>query len=103
MLYKTLVRSQLKYANAVWRPYKKCDIYVLEGVQRRATQLINSIKHLTYKNRLNKLKLPTRKYCSARGDMIEVFKILHGYYNIINYISLLPHIDVATRGNKYKL
>jgi len=36
--------------------------------------------------------------------MIEVFKILHGYYDDnINNISLLPHIDVATRGNKYKL
>jgi len=35
--------------------------------------------------------------------MIEVFKILHGYYNGINNISLLPHIEIATRGNKYKL
>jgi len=35
--------------------------------------------------------------------MIEVFKILQGYYNNSNKISLLPHIDFATRGNKYKL
>jgi len=35
--------------------------------------------------------------------MIEVFKILHGYYANIIYISLLPHVDVATMGNKYKL
>jgi len=28
---------------------------------------------------------------------------LHGYYYNINNISLLPHVDVATRGNKYKL
>jgi len=35
--------------------------------------------------------------------MIEVFKIVHGYYDDINRISLLPHVDVATRGNKYKL
>jgi len=34
--------------------------------------------------------------------MIEVFKIVHGYYNYIDNISLLPHINVATRGNKYK-
>jgi len=35
--------------------------------------------------------------------MIEVFKILQGYYNNINNISLLHHIDVATRGNKNKV
>jgi len=35
--------------------------------------------------------------------MIEVFKILHGYYNGIDNISLLPHVNTATRGNKYKL
>jgi len=52
MLYKALVHSHLEYANAVWSPYKKGDIYVLEGVQRRATKLINSIKYLTYENRL---------------------------------------------------
>jgi len=34
--------------------------------------------------------------------MIEVFKILHCYYDNINNISLLPHVDVATRGNKHK-
>jgi len=47
-LYKAPVRSHLEYANVVWSPYKKCDIYVLKGVQRRATKLINSIKHSFY-------------------------------------------------------
>jgi len=68
-----------------------------------STKLINSIKYLTYENRLKKLKLPTLKYRRARGYMIEVFKILHGYYNGIGNISLLPHVNTATRGNKYKL
>jgi len=69
----------------LWSPYKKCNIYLLEEVQRRATKLINSIKHLAYENRLTKLKLPILKYHRARGDMIEMFKILHGYYNNIIY------------------
>jgi len=101
MLYKALVYSHLEYANAVWCPYK--SVIFIKGVQRRATQLINSIKHLTYENKFLKLLLPTLKYCRARGDVIDVFKIVHGYYDNINRISLLPHVYVATRGNKYKL
>ena len=38
----------------------------------RATKLVISIKNLTYKDRLKKLKLPTLKYRHIRGDMIEV-------------------------------
>jgi len=103
MLYKSLVRSHLEYANVVWCPYKKGDISLLERVQRRATKLISSIKHLPYEDRLKKLKLPSLKYRRARGDMIEVFKILNGYYDNIDNISLAPNVSVATRGNKYKL
>ena len=54
MFYKALVRSHLEYANVVWCPYKKGDISVVERVQRRAAKLVNSIKHLTYEDRLKK-------------------------------------------------
>ena len=30
LLYKTLVRPHLEYANSVWSPYKKCDIEQIE-------------------------------------------------------------------------
>jgi len=43
-----------------------------------------------------KFKLPTLKYRRARGYMI-------GYFDNINNISFLSHVDVATRDNKYKL
>jgi ribonucleases P/MRP protein subunit RPP40 len=52
---------------------------------------------------LKKLKLPTLEYRRARGDMIEVFKILHGFHDNTNNITLTLHVGVATRGNKYKL
>ena len=32
-------------------------------------------------NRLIVLKLPSLEYGRARGDMIETFKIIHGYYD----------------------
>jgi len=56
------------------------DIEV-EKVQRRATKQVKSQRGLSYEQRLKKLNLPTLKYRRHRGDMIEVYKILHGIYD----------------------
>jgi len=76
MLYKSLIRSYLEYANSVWNSHRLALIKDLEKVQMHATKLVISIKNLTYKDRLKRLKLPTLKYRRIRGDMIEVYKIL---------------------------
>ena len=75
-LYKTLVRPHLEYANSVWNQYRMGLIKDLEKVQMRATKLVIKLKYLRYKERLERLKLPTLRYRRTRGDMIEVYKIL---------------------------
>ena len=102
-LYKSLVRSHLEYANTVWSPYRKEDIIKLEKVQMRATKLIHGLKHLSYNERLKRLKLPTLKFRRARGDMIEVYKIITGKYDVETTVSFIPNSDTITRGNRFKL
>ena len=80
LLYKTLVRPHLEYANALWSPYKIKDITTIENVQRRATKLVPSLKNLEYEDRLRKLKIQILKYRHLRGDMIETYKLTSGIY-----------------------
>ena len=53
------------------------DTKEIEKVRKGATKLIINLKHMSYTDRLLRLKLPTLKYRRLRGDMIDVFKITH--------------------------
>ena len=81
MLYKSLVWSQLEYANSLWNPYQKQDIKALEKVQMRATRLITALRNKPYQERLKALGLPTLKFRRLRGDMVETYKVLSGIYD----------------------
>jgi hypothetical protein len=103
ILYKAMVRSHLEYAQTVWSPHKQYNIEALEKVQKRATRLIPSLRQLSYEQRLVKLNLPTLSYRRVRGDMIETYKILKGYYDNEACPALKPAIYSNTRGHKLKL
>ena len=104
LLYLSLVRSQLEYCNSVWNPYKVGSIALIERVQKRATKMISSCKKMRYIDRLKYLNLPTMKFRRLRGDMIETYKILNGFYDTDDVVPSLPrNYDSRTRGNSLKL
>jgi hypothetical protein len=81
-IYKSLIRPHLEYCVQLWSPKPEhgnwATIMELESVQREFTRLIDGVGLLTYKERLDKLKLTTLIERRARGDLIEVFKIFRG-------------------------
>ena len=106
-LYKSLVRCHLDTASSVWHPYKKKHVIALENVQRRATKQLPGFKDLSYTERLKCLRLPSLAYRRERGDMIEVFKMVHGLYNprVIDFLVKSEIIEgrPETTGHSHKL
>ena len=87
-LYKSLVTPHLKYCVQAWRPYLTRDIEMLEGVQRRATMMVYGLNDLTYEQRIRRLGITTLETRRIRGDLIEVFKIIH-FIKTLSYLKNL--------------
>jgi len=62
LLYKSMVRPHLEYANSMWCSYKQDDIEELEKVSKRATKLVINFKKIPHKDRPMHFKLPNLKY-----------------------------------------
>ena len=101
-LYKSIVRPNLEYGCTIWSVIYKKEAITLENVQRRATKLVSSIRHLTYSERLRALGIPTLQYRRLRADMIEVFKIFSGIDIIDRDIFPAP-TSYITRGHSRKI
>ena len=107
-LYKSMVRPILEYGNVIWGPHYIFDQRKLEGVQLCVTKLVLSLRDESYINRLTILNILSLLYRFRRGDLIFLFKLLNGYFEltflhflitcvpeVINYSSQLPIIHVV--------
>ena len=101
-IFITYVRPKLEYAAPFWSPHLKKHITKLEKVQRHATRIVPELRGLGYEERLKELNLPSLEGRRVRGDMITVFKFIHGY----DKIDMSNFFDMGgsrTRGHSLKL
>jgi len=78
------------------------DSKLIEGVQRRATKLVQGIEHWKYENRLAYLWLPRLDMRRVRCDLIDTFKIMNSIYDV--HSELFFHLDEdGRRGHEKKL
>ena len=102
-LYKALVRSTLDYGNIIFYPSSKKNKQMVENVQRRATRLIPELRELSYTERLTELKLSTLEYRRKRFDLIQVYKIVHGFDKVDMGHFFTFSADNGLRGHNLKL
>ena len=68
-----------------------------------------SLKDQPYPMRLETLKIPTLSYRRLRGDLIQVFKIMHGFNDVQTetFFQMAKAEDkeeaIKTRGNEFKV
>ena len=71
-------------------------------VQKRATKLLYNVRNMSYSDSLNALKLPSLTYRRFRGDMIQVYRLLHKLKDI-DYNRFFQLNENHTRGHALKL
>src|SRR6266536_4378599 len=64
--------------------------------------MIGSLRRHSYEERLSRLKLTTLETRRLRGDLIEVFKIMHNLYDV-NYRNFFTLANNNMRGHRLKL
>ena len=83
--YKAFVRPHLEYAVQVWAPtarHGNCGIIMeIEDCQRQFTRIIEGMGPLSYRRRLQRLRLTTLLERRMRGYLIETYKIINGFVN----------------------
>lgn len=60
---------------------EKKDVEPLEGVKRRVTILVYTLRDLPYELRLKKLDISSLTHRRSRGNMIETYKVMNGSYD----------------------
>jgi len=77
-----MLQVHLEYSVQAWTPHFRKDINLIEGVQRRASKLITSLKDKMYEGRLRLVNLQTLVTRRVRGDLIKVFKMFKVFENL---------------------
>jgi hypothetical protein len=107
--FKCYVRPVLEYACVVWNPSLIQDINLIENVQRSFTRkvcILCNIPVISYDERLTLFGLERLELRRLKFELIELFKIVHGYTTCCIYDVLqFGHHNAThiTRGHRYKL
>jgi len=101
--YLVYVRPLLEYGSIIWSPYTEKDITAIESVQCRFTKRLPGFNALCYRDRLQRLNIPSLELRRLHTDLIWFYKIV---FNMVDlrfdeFFEWSP--SCGTRVHKYKL
>ncbi len=73
----------------------KKDIKLLEDVQRHSTKLVEGLQDIEYEERAQLLNLDSLSCRMDKGDMILVYKILHGFLEGLQWWDFFQMADTS--------
>ena len=99
----TYARPLLEYCTQIWSPTYVTDIVKIGKVQKYFSRRISTISNLSYKQRLQCLKLDTLELRRLYFDMRMMYKIIYGLIDVAFDDLLTFSPNRSTRGLVYKL
>ena len=77
---------------------------MIERVQERATKLLKGLKNRDYEERLHMLNLTKLSIRRMRGDLIQIYKFIHGYDRTV-FVNGIPYstFGYSSRRNVFAL
>ena len=100
ILSKSLVSPILVYCSSAWSHYTKVSARKIEQIQRRAAEMVENIKYVSYSDCI--IGIPTLQFRRHRADMIEVYKFFSAYEDIDMECFFTVDSDSYTRGHPLK-
>ncbi len=80
-LYKAFIRPHLEYAIQTSSPILSRDCQALESVQKLAVKFVKGLRRVPCETALQRLQLFSIVRRRIRGDLICMYKIMHGLLN----------------------
>ena len=105
----TYVRPLLEYCSPAWNPHFKCDIDVVEKVQRSFTRKVYYMCNLSpasYNERLERLGLTRLELRRIHANLILMCKSSHSliHSNLLHALHFAnQRHGMVTRGHRFKL
>lgn len=98
-IYKSLVRSHLEYCCPLWNPQDNKNIQILENIQKNFLRKIPSLNHLSYWEKLKKLRLQSLQRRRERYCIVHMWKIINNLApNDLDFdIFMSPRLGIKVR------